>query len=456
MSFKKVSAILRGNWLIDKGWAQSHMPLVHSFLQGNAQAGALIMGSSENDDEEEDDSPELVPSTVNVYEVCPRTKVAEIPFGAIANVDIVGPMMKDGDWCSWGMCDYAILMDALREAPNVAAVIIDIDSPGGQVDGTATLGDAIRNCTTVKPVVGFIDDGMSASAAYWCISQCTEVYVGQPTDEVGSIGVYCTIADWNAYYASLGLPVTDVYSTLSEDKNATYKEAIKGNEAPLQEKLDFIANAFIDAVKQGRAGKIKGTDWATGKMYYAQDALALGLIDGVKNYTQLVQRTNSLIKIYQFKSIPMAFNKMLEIAQAESFAVTDEGFAMSEENLNRIEAALTTAETNAAAVTALTAANQQLTADVEANGGQLIKATEDLAAANTLNVQLQEEIATLKQAAIVSGTTIATLTGKVEALEKGDGKKGFTGADSEKDDIDTEDVEDASSMAFQRELFSKV
>lgn len=432
------------------------MPLVHSFLQGNAQAGAMIMGNSEDDDnEEDDDSAELVPGTVNVYEVSPRTKMADMPYGAIAYVDIDGPMMKDGDWCSWGMCDYASLMDALREAPNVAAVIIDIDSPGGQVDGTATLGDAIRNCTAVKPVLGFIDDGMSASAAYWCISQCTEVYVGQPTDEVGSIGVYCTIADWNAYYASQGLKVTDVYSTLSGDKNATYKEAIDGNQAPLQEKLDFIANAFIAAVKQGRAGKIKGTDWATGKMYYAQDALALGLIDGIKNYTQLVQRTNSLIKIYQFKTIPMAFNKMLEIAQAESFAVTDEGFAMSEESLNRIEAALTTAETNAAALTALTAANQQLTADAEANGGQLIKATEDLAAANALNEQLQQEIATLKQAEINNTTTIAALNGKIISLETGDGKKSFTGADGEKDEFDT-DEEDASSMAFQKELFSKV
>lgn len=314
MSFKSISAILRGNWLIERNWAQSHRPLVISFLNGNAQAGTMIMGNSENDSKPENDNPELVQGTVVAYEVCPGSKISDIPFGAIAYLDIDGPLMKDSDLCSWGMTDYALLMDGLRQAPNVSSIIIDIDSPGGQVDGTATLSDAIRNCTAIKPVIGFINDGMSASAAYWCISQCTEIYVGQPTDEVGSIGVYSTIADWNAYYASQGLPVTDVYSSLSKDKNNDYKEAIKGNEKPLQVKLDFIAQTFIDAVKQGRNGKIKGNDWATGKMYFANDAMQLGLIDGVKNLNQIIKRALELVNSNSFKNNSVASQKKWNVS----------------------------------------------------------------------------------------------------------------------------------------------
>jgi len=430
MSFKTASAIIRGKWLLNKEWADAHFPFVVSFLKGDKHAAELLFENKlaskkrkawstredDDDDEVDTDDPVLLQSTKNVYSVNPYTDLRELPNGAIAYVELDGPLLKDGDWCSFGMCDYAELIDAIAAADNIAGLIIDTDSPGGQVDGTATLADSVRNCGTKKPVIGFIDDGMSASASYWVISACGEVYVSQPTDMVGSVGVFCSIADWNAYYLSQGLPVHDVYAPQSEDKNLDYRQAIAGDDSLVKAELKVIADAFISAVKKNRKGKIKGEDWATGKMYFPADAISLGLIDGIKNFSQVVFRITRLISSQKnINSNTMAFEKTLKAAKAESFAVTDEGFAMQEEHLNNLEAAITEAENSTASlvtangrITELENTVNQLNSTIEANAQEAANAAEQLQTSNATIATLQAEIAELGTKPSGTGTVIKT------------------------------------------------
>ena len=369
MSFRKASAILRGKWLINQEWADAHLPLVISFMKGDAAAGAMLMGKANYFDTRAEsdggscDDVELVDGTKNVYEVSCGCDLNKVPFGSIAYVDIDGPMFKTGDDCSDGMEDYAELMDALRTATNVAGVIIDIDSPGGEVDGTATFGDSIRKLSSFKPTIGIIDDGMSASAAYWAISACNEVYCTQPTSQAGSIGVYCKLKDMDAYFRSQGLPVIEVYAPQSTDKNAEIREALDGNDAKLKEELAFICDVFISTVNQNRKGKIrpnsdKGLNtWSTGKLYFAADAVKEGLVDGIKSFDQVVFRMSRLISSSKNSSNIMAFEKTLAVAGATELAVTDDGFVLSEEQLNLVEAALNDHASNA---TALEQANSMI------------------------------------------------------------------------------------------------
>jgi protease-4 len=346
----------------------------------------------------------------NVYSVYPSTDLRQLPDGSIAYIDIDGPMLKQGDWCSYGSEDYSELMYGLMQAPNVAGVIIDMDSPGGQADGTASFADAIRRCATVKPVLGFIDDGMAASAAYWDISACSEIYCGQLTDMVGSIGVYTTIADWNSYYASQGLPVKDVYAPQSTDKNRDYREAIEGNDDLLRQELSVIADAFISAVRKNRKAKISGSDWATGKLYFADDALKLGLIDGIKSFDQVVFRMNRLISANKKSNDnTMAFEKTLTTAGAEAFEVVEGGFLLSETELNNIEASLASHET------AVQGLQSQLS---EAQAAQRT-AEENLASAN--------------QTIQADNARIQTLEGQVATLEQGTEEPKQTARD--KDDL---------------------
>lgn len=391
MSFKTASAILRGRWLVNKDWASSHMPLVFNFMKGDAQAGKMLMDWDDDDDDggSDDAEPTIINGTKNVFEVCCRSSLSDLPYGAIAYLDISGPMLKHGDMCSDGMDDYAELMFAMQYAPNIAGVIIDIDTPGGQADGTASLAAAIKSLAAVKPVIGFVDDGICCSAGYWVLSACTEIYASQPTDYVGSVGVYCTVADWYAYYASQGLPVKDVYAPQSTEKCLDFRESIAGNDEPLKEDLAVIADAFISAVKTNRKGKIQGTSWNTGATFYAADAQAIGLIDGIKNFDQVVFRMGRMISAQNKQSQPQTSNmanentspfaNILAAAGIQAIDVVDGGFLLDETHLNAIEAAMANYATELAGIRA---ANTDLATQLQTAQAAVTAANSQLQAAN--------------------------------------------------------------------------
>ena len=462
MSFNLASAILRGRWLIQKEFADAHLPFVVAFKKGDKDAlNALFANetkidrstigmiaarkykyNADNEDDDDDDDfanpddnvTDIIAPLVgnNVFEVSPSTDLTTIPEGSIAFVDIDGALLKQGGWCSWGMTDYAELFYGLKTAKNIDAVILDIDSPGGQCDGTATLADSIVACKASKPVIAFVDDGMAASAAYWVISACTAIYCSQPTDAVGSIGVYCTLADMYAWYASEGLPVRDIYAPESDDKNQAYIQALQNNDTLLKEELSFIANAFISAVKTNRKGKVKGDDWNTGKKYFAADALAQGLIDGIKGFDEVVAYANSLIPPKQNSiSSPqnvnnMAFEKVMATAGIPKIAVVEGGFLLQEADLIKLEAALAVPDASAATIASM--------------------ATE-LVQAKTDKANAEASLAT-------ANTTIGTLNAEIATLKSGDGTQAATAAATQGDKFEKTPVA-AWDMPFQQELKKK-
>ncbi len=76
--------------------------------------------------------------------------------------------------------------------PNIAAIVLQIDSPGGEVSGTQQLADVIKSVQ--KPVVAFVD-GMMASAALWIGSAADEIIASTPQDIIGSIGTMMSFGD---------------------------------------------------------------------------------------------------------------------------------------------------------------------------------------------------------------------------------------------------------------------
>ena len=400
MSFKTASAILRGNWLLDKQWANAHMPLVISFMRGDASAAKMLLGDDE-DKANTEDKPHQVGT--NVFYVFPGNDLSALPKNTIAVVDIDGPLFKAGDVCTDGMEDYASLFYSIQTASNISGVIVDIDSPGGQADGTASFATAIKSCAAVKPVIGFVDDGICASAAYWALSACTEIYCSQPTDEIGSIGVYCTIADWNAYYAAEGLPIKDVYAPESTEKNIEVRESLAGNDDLLKAQLSVTAEAFISAVKTNRKGKLIGTDWSTGKLFFAADAIAQGLIEGVKTFDQIILKLSRMAS-NKNKTNTMAFEKTLTVADVEAFEVVDGGFLLGEQALNNIEAALTNTATLINSETAETIANFEI--EIEAYKATGITATQINQTLTNMIVDLEANIAAFGKKSSGTGTKI--------------------------------------------------
>ncbi len=84
--------------------------------------------------------------------------------------------------------------------PEVKAILLDVDSPGGTVDGTEDLARTIYEARQLgeKPIVAFTD-GLMASAAYWIASSADRIYISGETPWVGSIGVVTSHIDYSKY-----------------------------------------------------------------------------------------------------------------------------------------------------------------------------------------------------------------------------------------------------------------
>lgn len=216
----------------------------------------------------------------------------------IAIIPIMGVMTRYGALCSYGSEDIASWIIQANQMDEIAAIVLEINSPGGQVDGTELLGLVVKQ--SQKPVVAWVA-GMAASAAYWVASQAREIVMeSESSSEVGSIGVLAMHVDASAFYEKEGLKVTIVRADGSESK-ALFNDVEPLSEDVLAETkaaLKPIRDAFISTVKEGRPG-IAG-DVFDGKMFNGKDAIKrkmadrIGLLgDAVNRAAYLAGRTTT-------------------------------------------------------------------------------------------------------------------------------------------------------------------
>jgi protease-4 len=308
MSYNTASAIFQGKLLIQPEYANAQLPLILQQMKDQvADKGALHSIRQQKSAELTLNIPSRKPiisfkddcSFTKVYGVTPYTSTDRLDFESIVVIDVVGPIYKYGSWYSWGSVELMDLIVRMANSERVKGIILNVDSPGGQAAGTADLAKTIRAVTAVKPVIAIIADGMAASAGYWIASAAQEIYVTQPTDQVGSIGAYQTVVDLTDYYAKAGILVKDVYAPQSDDKNGTFREAVAGDESSMKEDLRFLVEHFISNVKANRGGRLRMEEKEpfTGKMYYAAQAQKIGLIDGVKPFPAVVKRIEQLISV---------------------------------------------------------------------------------------------------------------------------------------------------------------
>lgn len=204
---------------------------------------------------------------------------ARAKSGFVAIIPIIGTMSRYGDYCSWGTEDISNWVLEANADENVSAIVLEINSGGGEVDGTAMLATIVKQ--SKKPVVAYVA-GMAASAAYWVASQCREIVMESKTSsEVGSIGVLATHIDASQFYANEGYKITIIRSKGSESK------ALFNSVEPLtaeiladaQAAMEPIRNEFEAVVRAGRPGISDSV--FEGKMYNGKEALKLKMADKI-------------------------------------------------------------------------------------------------------------------------------------------------------------------------------
>ncbi|HLW51307.1 MAG TPA: signal peptide peptidase SppA [Candidatus Angelobacter sp.] len=173
---------------------------------------------------------------------------------------------------------------------NTKAIIFDVDSPGGDVDGIQEFADEIFNARGQKKMVAVVNT-LAASAAYWLASSAEELVV-TPSGMVGSIGVFTTHEDISKMDEAMGLKVTYIsagkYKTEGNPDEPLSPEA----QAAIQANVDSYYNAFVNAVARNRgvAANDVRNGFGEGRVVVAKDALKMKMVDKIATFDQTLAR----------------------------------------------------------------------------------------------------------------------------------------------------------------------
>ena len=188
-------------------------------------------------------------------------------------------------WFGWATYHgLAETLAHLAQSEDAAAIVLEIDSPGGYVYGLEAAAEAIAAAAAVKPVHALVNP-LAASAAYWLASQAGEI-VMTPGAVAGSIGVALMTAAYVQPGAASGAQIFEMTSRHARAKRPD--ASTETGRAELQRGLDDHEAAFHAAVAAGR--KIPEGDLAArlsvsddpqdgGAVFRAAEAIRRGLAD---------------------------------------------------------------------------------------------------------------------------------------------------------------------------------
>ena len=210
-------------------------------------------------------------------------KEAEIKdAGEVRIIPIRGIIARDcRGWFPWAT-DTEELEELVSEAENdanVRAVIFDVDSPGGTVNGVVELCERIANMK--KPTTGYAS-GVAASAGYWILSSCNQILIRRST-EVGCIGVYSVNLDLSKYYEQMGVTVEMFASGQYKGMGYPGTSLTDAQRSLVQSDVNGMSEVFSRHVETNRAnaGKIVARESMQGQCFMGDDAVLFGLADMV-------------------------------------------------------------------------------------------------------------------------------------------------------------------------------
>ncbi|MAR57242.1 MAG: hypothetical protein CMM93_08675 [Rickettsiales bacterium] len=278
--------LLRGHWLMDPHQLEGYAPIVH---------GVISRGNFANVPDTQEKQEEFTLMDVDGSEV---TEASEEEAEKIALVKMVGPVMKYGDWCSYGATDIVKMLDRAENDKTVKGTILYVDGPGGAVSAIPPFIDFASR--KKKPIVVLSDT--ACSLHYWTACVVGDFIMGENTvsGRFGSVGVVSSFIDAKKHWEEKGYVFHDIYPTESEDKNLVFKLALEGKYDRIKEEyLSPIAKKFQAAVKEARPNlKTDESGVLSGATFGTDKAVDIGMIDGVGNMQKAIQKVNVLANLY--------------------------------------------------------------------------------------------------------------------------------------------------------------
>jgi len=194
--------------------------------------------------------------------------------------------------------------------PLVKAVIIRIDTPGGEVAASDIIYHEILRFKekTGKPVVGLMM-GIAASGGYYIASAC-DVIMAHPSTLTGSIGVISVFPSVQDLMGKIGVKINVIKSGEAKDSGGPFRDMTEEDKKIFQGINDEYYQGFLGVISKNRKGKISPEELkeiADGRVYTAQQALRLNLIDEIGYFEDATRKVLSLLNIRSAKLVTYTY-----------------------------------------------------------------------------------------------------------------------------------------------------
>jgi signal peptide peptidase SppA len=218
-----------------------------------------------------DDEPEPMAG----YEVIAGVAIVPVQGTLVAKLGSLRPFS--------GMSGYdgirQNLMTALADDA-VRAIVLDIDSPGGECASLFDLGDTIYAARDIKPIRAVLSES-AYSAAYLLASSCEHISVPR-TGGVGSIGVICMHVDLSRALSSEGLIVTLIRYGERKAEGNEFEPLSRSARASLQADVDMMGGLFAETVARNRGMSVAAVVKTQAATFMGAEGVSLGLADAVE------------------------------------------------------------------------------------------------------------------------------------------------------------------------------
>ena len=207
----------------------------------------------------------------------------------VAVIKVSGPLFRYANLMTrvCGATSYELLsqdFNKVLQASYVQAILLDIDSPGGEVNGCSEVADMIYQARGTKPIIAYAS-GACCSGAYWIASACDKILAAD-TAILGSIGVV------SIFEKDDEDKTIEIVSSQSPNKRPDVNT--EAGKAKIQARVDELAEVFIAKVARNRG--ITAVDvvknFGAGDVSVGQHAVRNGLADGLSSFEDIISSLN--------------------------------------------------------------------------------------------------------------------------------------------------------------------
>ena len=213
-------------------------------------------------------------------------------FAAVPSRPSIGLLTVNTELYPYTIPGIIKMIDYAEKSPDIKAVVIQIDCPGGEAVATEELYLRLTKLRSKKPIVTFIDT-LGASGGYY-IAVASNFIIAKSSSTVGSVGAYTSLP-----------PVEDV------DRDIIWTGPYKRTGSSRKEAMDqleSLKNVFLETVVKERGDRLKVTREEVSKagVYSGLEALKYGLIDRIGSGEDAFKKAADLAGVRNYGVIDIA------------------------------------------------------------------------------------------------------------------------------------------------------